>query len=310
MNLPNFQDLSVPACVQNYPSMITTPEKSLLYWLASEYFTGTGIIVDAGIFLGASTNAFATGLDKNNHVLTAFGKPIRSYDIAIWVDSMDRYLENANVSDVLVDETVSSGQSFEPILRRLLDQHISKVDLRIGNIVDTAYSDDPVEIAFFDCLKTDERDLAVFKAFAPQYIPNQTIVLQQDYFYESAAYNKIRQEYFSEYFEYLGQVSTTAVFKNIGKIPHSEIASNPVAKLSVAQKIGYLRQAVKRAENNKTRVLTHLSIVEFLIDENEKTLAAEFLTSIEQEMSTLSLDEITRRPENIVSGFRKRLGEL
>jgi hypothetical protein len=265
------------------------------------------LIVDVGIFLGGSTNAFATGIKNNRNLSQSFEKPIQSYDIAIWVDSMNRYLEYESVDKALNGTKLKSGDSFAEILRKLLREHESSVNLIIGDILNVASTGALIELAFYDCLKTNARDMAVFRAFAPNFIPGRTIILQQDFFYESAAYNKIRQEYFSEYFEYLGQVSTTAVFRLTHQIPSFKIESDPVSALPLQDKIELLCRAAARASDNKTRILTQLSVVEFLIDEKQFELAAQYLGKTESEMSLLSLDEITRRPQIIAGGFKRRI---
>jgi hypothetical protein len=310
IHLPDLTKLDVPEIVRSYPTMMTPQEKALLYWLAANIYTGSGIIVDAGIFLGASTIALATGLKDNSLSRYPTAKPIQSYDLAIWVASMDRYLENANVQKVLGDASLQPGDSFEPVLKRVLEPYSDLVELNIGNIIDTARSDHPVEIAFYDCLKSDDRDLAVFRAFAPSYIPGTTIVLQQDYFYESAAPNKIRQEHFSDYFEFIGQVANTAVFRCLANLPDAALRGDPVAELSLATKVDLLERAALRAGDNKTRILTRLSIVEFLIEHGEAALAAQRLERVEAEMGQCSLAEITRRPENIARGFWRRIQEV
>ena len=310
MILPDFNEIQVPQQVLDYPSMATEGEKALLYWLAKTYYRGDGLIIDAGIFLGGSTNALATGIKQNSVISQPVGKSIFSYDIAIWVDSMNRYLEYEGVKRALDGTILQNGDSFEPVLSTLLASHVDVVELVIGNILDVVWAGRPIEIAFYDCLKTNDRDLAVFKAFAPHFIPHHTIILQQDFFHEGAAYNKIRQEYFSEYFEYLGQVSTTAVFRLVRAIPGQQISSDPVSALPLQDKIDLLCRAAGRAADNKSRILTQLAVVEFLIDENEKDLARKHLDIIEHEISLLSLDEITRRPQKIASGFNRRIGLL
>ena len=61
-SLAGYDPSEAPKAVLDYPSMASRNEKSLLYWLARHVYTGFGVIVDAGVFLGGSTNAFATGL--------------------------------------------------------------------------------------------------------------------------------------------------------------------------------------------------------------------------------------------------------
>ena len=181
MILPNFDEIQVPQEVLDYPSMTTESEKALLYWLAKNYYRGDGLIIDAGIFLGGSTNALATGIMHNSVISQPFDKAIFSYDIAIWVDSMNKYLEYEGVKRALDGIILQNGDSFEPVLRTLLASHVSVVELVIGNILDVVWAGGPIEIAFYDCLKTNDRDLAVFKAFAPHFIPGRTIILQQDF---------------------------------------------------------------------------------------------------------------------------------
>jgi len=146
-------------------------------------------------------------------------KPIQSYDIAIWVPSLERYLETEAAKRALKGRSVNHGENFSPILQELLATHRDLVDFRIGDIVKLASAERPVEIAFYDCLKTPDREAAAFHAFAPKYVPGKTIVIQQDYFYESAIALRIRQEFFASFFEYLGAEARSAVFSPKGANP-------------------------------------------------------------------------------------------
>src|SRR5690606_4709143 len=125
---------------------------------ARHAYSGFGVIVDAGVFLGGSTNAFATGLKDNPVAMAkAVAKPIHSYDIAIWVSGMDKYLKRPAVKRALKGMRVRKSLSFYPVLKKLLREHLDLVDFRIGDIAITARGDAPIEIAFYDCLKTNER---------------------------------------------------------------------------------------------------------------------------------------------------------
>ena len=61
-----LDDIVVPDDVLMWPSMMTKDEVSLVYRLAAAHYSGRGEIVDAGIFLGASTHAFARGLEAGD----------------------------------------------------------------------------------------------------------------------------------------------------------------------------------------------------------------------------------------------------
>ena len=188
--------IDVPPKATVFPSMTSQGEKELLYRLGRQHYQGEGAIIDAGLFLGASTNAFGHGIRDNVAVYEAVTKrgfkPIHAFEIAIWVAAgFDRYLEIPAVKEAMAGEVYQDGESYLPMLKRLLAPHAELIDFKIGDIVKTAAVDIPVEIAFYDCLKNYERDWAAFKAFTPHFIPGHTVVIQQDYFFEDAIDNKI-----------------------------------------------------------------------------------------------------------------------
>lgn len=309
MKLEELAGYSIPRSVANFPSMMTADEKKLLYWLAKEYFRGDGMIIDAGVLFGASTNAFAVGLRENRKAIDT-RRVIKSYDMAIWFESMDRLLERDDFAAAARGFSLKPGGSFAPLIENLLAPHQELIEFHFGDIVKTASVAFPVEIAFFDCLKTNASDLAAFRAFAPYYIPGRTIVIQQDYFYEGAVWNKIRQEYFAHHFEYLGSVATSAVFRLKRKLPKALMECDPIGRLSTFERRSYLEQAVNRAESRKFQIFTELALVEFYLCEGYFQAAREELDRIEELVFKSELSEITRRPQMLIEGFRKRLASI
>jgi hypothetical protein len=249
-----------PPGVIAYPSLITDPEKALLYRLARDYFRGEGSIVDAGIFLGASTHAFATGLRANSAAMQripAGRKPITSYELGLFVESMRKYIGRDAFRAKLGDWNPANGESFEPILRQLLADHADLVDLRIGDLAKLASADGPVEIAFYDCLKSAQLDGIVFRTFGPHYIAGHTIVIQQDYFYAGAPEHRLRQELLSDHFRFLGQLDASAVFRFEKPIPPAMFEANPLPGLTLADELRLFDQAAARSPFplSKTSVL-------------------------------------------------------
>ena len=47
--------------------MVGFEERRMLYWLGAEHYSGAGVIVDAGAYLGASAFALSAGLAKSRH---------------------------------------------------------------------------------------------------------------------------------------------------------------------------------------------------------------------------------------------------
>lgn len=297
-----------PDQVLAYPSMMTVNEKALLYNLGSAYFSGAGAIIDAGLFLGASTNAFATGIENNPRVypsiLNRRTPPLQSYDIAIWNSGFDKYLSHPEVSAALDGETYSEGESFFPALQRLLKPHEGLIEFHIGDIVKKAHVDGEVEIAFYDCLKTYDRDLAVFNAFAPHYIPDRTIVVQQDYFYEDALDSKLRQELLSPYFEYMGSVASSAVFRLLEPIPSGYFRTDPVASLSVDESIELLDRVPARVAPSAYRLYAQLGTIRFMIRHDRLDEAERRLSELEAE---IKVGKLPPRPAQIARSAREAL---
>jgi hypothetical protein len=304
-----------PESVTSYPGMTAASEKALLYRLARNYFRGIGVIIDAGLFLGASTNAFACGIKDNRQTyfrLTQRGaKPIVAYEIAIWLsEGFDKYIDVPAVKKALEGHLYHNGDSYFPSLQRLLAPHLDLIDFRIGDIEKLADTDQPVEIAFYDCLKTYERDLVAFNKFAPHYIPKHTIVVHQDYFFDDALDLKIRQEFLSPYFSYLGDAATSAVFRLEKSIPSEFFEHDPVTGLSVAERTCLLEAAAARVSAPAFRIYTELAVVRFLIDNNCLDEAMERLVKIENTIGRISLPP---RPAEVARSLRVwlegRLGE-
>ena len=311
--LPGYDLADVPDRVLDYPGMTSNREKGMLYWLARNVYRGEGLIVDAGLFLGASTNAFANGLkDSPTPGVTDPGfTPLNSYDIAIWVQGMDRYLTDKSqkarfVQQALNGRSMKHGKTFLPLLEDMLAAHAELIEFRIGDIVKLAAADRPVEIAFYDCLKTHERDAAAFRAFAPHYVPGQTIVIHQDYFYESAPALKIRQECLAPWFSYLGSEATSAVFRLEKPLPEEFFRDDPVADLTTEQKLALLEQAAARATDPKFRLYGRLCVVDYLLEIGKRGTAETRLAAILAEEGGDLEQRFGARMPKIVTGLHDR----
>ena len=279
--------LDVPESVLNFPSMMTSGEKALLFHLARDHFEGTGIIVDAGLFLGASTEAFCRGLQIKG---IKSKKIVHSYDIAIWnTKGFDKYLNHQDVLNKIGTVNFKDGDNYLPLLERLLEEHQELIDFRIGDIVKEVRTNQEVEIAFYDLLKNYERDLACFNALGPYYVPNKTIIVQQDYFYENAIESKIRQEFLSPYFEFVGSVGSSGVFRCIRTIPSEYFGHDPITELTVDQKINLIKQAANRIPLSKFQLYTLLAAVSLMIQNGRKEESLFELGQIEKIMANSNL---------------------
>lgn len=287
----------VPRSVIDYPGMTANDEKALLYHLGRGHYRGDGVIVDAGLFLGASTNAFAAGIIDNPAAHDAIVKtglrPLTSYEVALWHDEgFNKYLERPEVKAIWRDEwSFTNGDNYMPVLEALLEPYRDLIEFRIGDILETAREDRPVEIAFYDCLKNRDRDAACFNAFAPHYIAGHTVVIQQDYFYEDALYNKIRQEFLSPYFRFLGGVATSAVFQLVEPIPAAYFEKDPIDDLSIDQCIDLLDAAAARIPLSAFHIYAALAPVRYATQTRHFNQAEVRLEEVERMVRRTPLPE-------------------
>ncbi len=207
----------IPKSVLTVPSMMSVAERRFLFGLASKYYSGEGLIIDAGIFLGASTRCFGEGLRESQHLagaVTKWRRPIVSFERGIVTPTMPAFFKRNGLSFTAVP-----GESFVDLVRDNVRPVADLVDLRIGDIQETGKIEQPIEILFLDVLKLPEINKFVVENYYSQLVPGRSIVIQQDYLYDLLPYVKTYQEYFSEYFTYIGEIGSTAAFLCTKQIP-------------------------------------------------------------------------------------------
>ncbi len=160
---------SAPPSGLDTPSMMSIAERQFLFGLASRYYTGKGIIVDAGIFLGASTRGFGEGVRSNpalDEITLAWPQPIVSYERAIVNPNMPAFFKKHGLT-----VSAAPGESFEAELRRNVEPVKDLVDLRIGDFMAATAPESSVEILFLDILKTPGLSVRAFRQFYGKPIP-------------------------------------------------------------------------------------------------------------------------------------------
>jgi len=238
--------------------MMSVAERRFLYGLAAKYYAGEGLIVDAGIFLGASTTCFGAGLRENSNLQHALGewkRPVVSFERGIVTPTMPAFFKR-NALDI----DLKPGDSFEALVRANVKPVSDVVDLRIGDILETGKIEDPVEILFLDVLKLPEINKFVVENYYSRLIPGRSIVVQQDYFYDLLPYVKTYQEYFADYFTYIGEIGSTGVFLCKEKIPQ-EVTIGIEQKLESEDQIRLATVALQRSIDPARRFLMALSKV-------------------------------------------------
>ena len=177
--------------VNPIPSMISDDEVLYLRWLAQEWYSGAGEIVDAGPLLGGSTVSLASGLLSNSRVQEK-EKRIHSYDLfKYFPDFTDR---------ALVKENLNGGDSVLPIFLANTSKYREMIEVHPGDIQHHRWNDEPIEILFIDCAKSWEINNHIAREFFGSLIPGRSIVVHQDYFHYGCPWIHLQMQFLADYF--------------------------------------------------------------------------------------------------------------
>jgi len=210
----------LPEPVKRHPGMISPDERMLLFMLAKKFYRGSGVIVDAGAFLGASTAALAYGLRENERVAEgkAPSRPIVSFERAVAGPNFARHAVKSGLPSISLDE------SFEQLLKKQIENFRDLVDLRVGNIMEYSGNDlGEIEICFLDILKGETLARHCVEIFFPKLTVG-SFIIQQDYFFDGLPFIKIFTEIFSDHLSFLGEVRSSAVFRVLKPLPPALVA--------------------------------------------------------------------------------------
>ena len=175
------------------PTMITSEEKSYVYWLTREEWSGVSDVVEVGPWLGGSTWFLASGMEANRH---ASGAKLHVIDDFRWRPFM---AERARLP-------LAPGASFRSYFernlkakRKLLVIHEAALpDDRSLALVDEGghIASDPglpvfsgvsipgqIGIVFVDGAKSWSALLHLLRELAPRFIPGETVLVFQDFQY-------------------------------------------------------------------------------------------------------------------------------
>ncbi len=146
------------------PGMISPDERSYLRWLVREHFTGRGVILDMGVFTGASTCIFGKALD-------AIGKArpgaIHSYDRFIMDRMMPRWIPDR-----------LPGDSFLPVWEQYTRHLGDTVVCHPGDLLQMRWEGPPAEIIFVDIMKGWPLCEHVTREFLPALVEGGFLVHQ------------------------------------------------------------------------------------------------------------------------------------
>jgi hypothetical protein len=221
-------------------TMLLEDERKLLYYLASEYAQDRGCIIDAGCFLGGSTTALGLGVVARQE---RAGHPSQNK-----IHSYDRFEAEKWTIGSLLPPSFQPKQSFRSIFDENIQEVASLVQVHQGDILSQPWGGGPIELLFIDCAKHWIISDFITYHFFKSLIPGHSIVIQQDYLWDSwNAWIHITMEYYSDYFRLLTHTGTNSVvFLYERKIPF--LSSNLIGSMHASTKLVLMRRARARFE--------------------------------------------------------------
>jgi hypothetical protein len=255
------------------PTMLSSEELKLLYWLARDRYTGEGEIVDCGPFLGGSTCALAAGLEDNRRVARK--------DAVVHV--FDRFLYEPYFAPWFAGLGVAleEGDSFAPVYRRLVAPYRRFLHLHEGDVLHAPYEGAPIEILFLDICKSWEINAAVLRTFFPCLVPGRSLLVQQDYLHHFAFWLVLTMDWLTDYFEPVGRVAEghSVLYRHTRRIPdhvlHADLRALPAARKREA----FEREVARSQGWQRTEVL--VAYGRMLLEEGDEAGAREVCARID-----------------------------
>lgn len=248
-------------------SMLSPGEESLLYALAKERYEGSGAVIDAGAFLGASTLCLGEGLRRNPRFQSLTREtlpvwpPLHSYDLFVCPD--DAFALG------FFPEGTSPGHSIEDIFRRNIRDVSALVAVHAGDIKKESWSSAPVELLFVDLAKCWGTNRSVIELFFPALLPEQSLLVQQDFGTPYVPWVHVAMGYYANQFEALGMIGSSAVYRCMETPLPADLRSLPLS-----QKLEYADVAMERMGDPAVpSVVASKAMLLFMEDSLETSLA-------------------------------------
>jgi hypothetical protein len=247
--IPDWRKIDITEVGVTARTMLVPDELRLLYSLGRDYFRNEGYIVDAGCFLGGSTQALAHGVRANpawvRHPREAV---IHSYDLFI--------VEPWTIG-IHFPETTPLESSFETIYRSNIEAVSDLVSVHAGNVMQAALPPGDIEVLFIDLAKHWTVNDYLVRTFFPKLIPGRSIVVQQDYLFHSwNGWLPVTMEYFADYFELVDHTQINSVaFLYRREIPPEMLQDDLITSLGISQMRTLANQSLERFSGKQQEIL-------------------------------------------------------
>lgn len=282
-------------------SLMLQAERDILYSIAKNYYRGRGDIIDAGVFMGASTFCFARGLDHGGRTGN-----IHSYEFGVVTPVMQKHAPKIGKIGADCRGYLTS------LLRKSIGASFNAANLHFGDIREADYSG-TVEILFLDIMKEYNTYVKCNELFMSKLIPGRSLVIQQDFYWPMNWYIIASMEALSPYFEVVDAAETSCVFLNTEAIPPEVILQDPLAGMSAAEILRLIDRAVDGATTVEQYLMLQLCAIDYMLHSDNLDTANRRLSRFERYLRPLMRGPTRRsikRPLAHYRSVRRRIDAL
>lgn len=268
------------------PSMLQPSEKTYLYLIARDYYSGEGDIFDGGICLGGCTDCFARGLANRNDLPD---RPLlHAYDQALV--TVPKYFQEWGLERKMGESTldiIEANIAAMPRPERIVFHH--------GDILQQPYPE-KIEIMFLDVCKNRKINQAMQALFS-RLIPGKSIIIQQDYIHPWNPYIHASMGFLDEYFEAVGPVLfSTMVYLLKKAIPEDLLAFDAYEHTPVPTLQQYIMMQAPKLLHPAQISELQLACAVMLYDKGEHSACLELLSRTQSKPClTGELEAVTER---------------
>jgi hypothetical protein len=240
-------------------------ERRCLCWLAKEVYTGAGLIVDGGSYLGASAYCLAEGLSQNR--TASFAKPpIYAFDLFV---ALDEYVAN-DINEKV--RPMALNDPYLDVFQRQTTKYFDLIKIFSGDICQYSMRNTPIEILFIDVAKTLEINQHLAKEFFPALIPSQSLVIQQDFYHLWHPYIHVTMEYLRDYFEILDPLVRfqSRLYRLKSPIPAKHLDRIIRYDFSLAERAELLARSAETSPSPTKEMLEAIELFEILLSGDKR----------------------------------------
>lgn len=194
------------------PTMLSLEESQLYYWLARDWATGAGAIVDLGCFAGGSTARLGAGNAASGRHPSA----IVAYDrFTADLRTKNRILYKGGIAPF-------EGSDILLLAHRLLTPFKPAVELRPGELEEQIWDDGLIELLIIDIAKSAASADYIADMFFPHLIAGRSIVVQQDFLHQYQPWLPAQMTLLKDCFTPLARVSKHSMAFLCTHVPTAE----------------------------------------------------------------------------------------